>query len=63
MKKLLLMTAVAVFGFLNINAQEVKFGAKAGVNFATLGGDVEDADGITSFHVGAVAEISISEKF
>ena len=63
MKKLLLMTAVAVFGFSNINAQEVKFGAKAGVNFATLGGDVEDADGITSFHVGAVAEISISEKF
>ena len=32
-------------------------------NFATLGGDTEDLDGLTSFHVGGVAEISFSEKF
>ncbi|QNK78417.1 porin family protein [Winogradskyella undariae] len=63
MKKLLLITAVAVLGFSNVNAQEVTFGAKAGVNFATLGGDTEDLDGLTSFHVGGVAEISFSEKF
>lgn len=64
MKKLLLMAAVAVFGLSNMNAQEVKFGAKAGVNFATIGGD--DTDGIksrTAFHIGGVAEISISDKF
>lgn len=63
MKKLLLLTAVAVFGLSNVNAQEVKFGAKAGVNFATIGGDAENADAITSFHVGGVAEIIISDKF
>ena len=43
MKKLFLFAAVAVFGF-TMNAQEVTFGAKAGVNFASLGGD--DSDGL-----------------
>ena len=64
MKKLLLSAVIAVFAMSNVNAQEVKFGAKAGVNFASLGGDDSDGlDGRTSFHVGAVAEIGISEKF
>lgn len=63
MKKLILLVAVALFAF-NVNAQDVTFGAKAGVNFASLGGD--DADGLdsrTSFHVGGVVNIGISEKF
>lgn len=63
MKKVILCGAIALFGFLSANAQEVKFGVKAGVNLATIGGDVEDADGRTSFHVGGVAEIMISDKF
>ena len=63
MKKVLLIACIALFGF-NVNAQGVSFGAKAGVNFASLtGDDVDDLDGRTSFHIGAVAEISISEKF
>jgi len=60
----MLLAAVAVFGFANVNAQEVKFGAKAGVNIANIGGD--DTDGQkarTAFHVGGVAEIGISDKF
>ncbi len=65
MKKLMLFAAVAVFGFANIHAQDgIKFGAKAGVNFAKLtGDDLEDADGRTGFHVGGLVEIPISEKF
>lgn len=63
MKKLFLCAAMAAFAFTSVNAQEVTFGAKAGLNLASLGGDVEDVDGLTSFHFGAVAEISISEKF
>lgn len=63
MKKVILCGAIALFGFLSANAQEVQFGVKAGVNFATIGGDIEDADGRTSFHVGAVAEFKISDKF
>lgn len=64
MKKLLLLAAVAVFGFWNINAQDVKFGAKAGVNFANISGDdTSGLDSRTALHVGVVAEIEISEKF
>ncbi|WP_100611490.1 porin family protein [Confluentibacter lentus] len=64
MKKLLLSAVIAIFAMSNVNAQEVKFGAKAGVNFASLSGDDADGlDGRTSFHVGALAEIGISEKF
>ncbi|MCK0109876.1 PorT family protein [Flavobacteriaceae bacterium S0825] len=63
MKKLLLVMAVVAFCF-TANAQETTFGLKAGVNFASVGGD--DADGLdsrTSFHFGGVATIGISEKF
>ncbi|MES2812078.1 MAG: porin family protein [Bacteroidota bacterium] len=63
MKKLLL-TAAAVFAFGFANAQETKFGVKAGLNMADWGGD--DADGLdskVSFHVGGFAEIKLSDKF
>ncbi|TYP98830.1 outer membrane protein with beta-barrel domain [Tenacibaculum adriaticum] len=62
MKKLLLSIAMVAFG-LTANAQEVKFGAKAGLNIANVSGDVENNDARTSFHVGGVAEIKISDKF
>jgi opacity protein-like surface antigen len=46
-----------------VNAQ-VTFGAKAGVNFSDIIGEkVDSFEGLTSFHVRAVAEIQISEKF
>ena len=63
MKKLLL-TAAAVFAFGFANAQETKFGVKAGLNMADLSGD--DTDGIDSklaFHVGGFAEIKLTDKF
>lgn len=64
MKKLLLVAAVAVFGFSSVNAQEVTFGAKAGLNLASISGDeTDELDGRTSLHVGAVAEIAISDVF
>jgi hypothetical protein len=62
MKKLLLFAAFAVFA-LTANAQ-TSFGAKAGVNFASLNGDdADDTDGRTSFHIGGVVNIEISEIF
>jgi len=75
MKKLFLMTAIAVFGFTSMHAQEVSFGAKAGMNIATIGGDFgnyddywegDASDNVKSrvgFHIGALAEIMINEKF
>lgn len=63
MKKLFLLTAIAIVGF-TVNAQDISLGAKAGVNLAAITGeDTDDLDGRTSFHVGAVVEISVSEKF
>ncbi|MFL0354496.1 porin family protein [Xanthomarina sp. GH4-25] len=62
MKKVLLIAAVAVFGLSNVNAQEVSFGPKAGVNFATLTGDIEDADLKVGFHIGGAVEIMFNEK-
>lgn len=62
MKKILL-TAVAVFGFAFANAQETKFGAKAGLNISNFTGDVEDNSSKIGFQVGAFAEIKVSEKF
>lgn len=64
MKKLFLLAAIAVFGFTNVNAQEISFGAKAGLNLASItGDDTDDLDGRTAFHFGVVAEIGISDKF
>ncbi len=64
MKKLLFFIAIAVMCFVNLNAQEVKFGVKAGLNLANISGDdTEDLDGRTAFHIGGVAEIMITDKF
>ena len=64
MKNLLIFTVIALFGFVPVNAQDINFGAKAGVNFATItGDDVESFSSRTAFHVGFVAEIVISETF
>ena len=64
MKKLMFFIAIAVLCFVNLNAQEVKFGVKAGLNLASISrDDTEDLDGRTSFHIGGVVEIKITDKF
>lgn len=65
MKKFILFFAViTLICFNQTFAQEVNFGAKAGVNFADITGEeVDSFDGLTSFHFGVVAEILISDKF
>ena len=46
------------------NAQDIKFGFKGGVNFATVNGDAFDnIDGRTGYHIGAVVQLSIADKF
>lgn len=64
MNKLLLFVAVAVITISTAQSQELRIGVKAGVNFASVGGDFTDEyDGRTSFHLGGLVEIPISEKF
>lgn len=53
-----------VFVLASMNAQEVKFGAKAGLNLASVIGDETDGlDSRTYFHLGLLGEIVISDKF
>lgn len=65
MKKLLLFTAMAVFGLINMNAQDFHLGAKVGINFSDIYGDNTGAtDPITSIiNFGVMGEMSFSEKF
>jgi hypothetical protein len=64
MKKLLLVTAISILGLAHVNAQEVKFGVKGGLNFASvIGAESSQLEPITAFHFGGMAEIFISEKF
>ncbi|MUV03215.1 outer membrane beta-barrel protein [Flavobacterium rakeshii] len=63
MKKILLSaTALLAFGFAS-QAQDIKFGAKAGLNIADFGGDAETSGSRTGFHVGVVAEFKLTEQF
>ncbi len=64
MKKVILISAIALLGLTTVNAQGVIFGARAGVNFATINSDNFDSfDGRTSFHLGVVSEFPIGETF
>ncbi|HLW30757.1 MAG TPA: porin family protein [Aequorivita sp.] len=65
MKKILLLATVVVFT-LSAQSQEIRMGAKAGVNFANMSfnpDDGEDFKSRTSFHIGGLVEIPITEKF
>ena len=63
MKKVLFIAVVVLLGLGNVNAQEVKFGAKVGLNSSNFTGDLEDSDAKIGFNLGAFAEISLSDKF
>lgn len=62
MKKVIL-TVAAVFAFGFANAQETKFGVKAGLNMSNFTGDVEENSAKIGFQVGGFAEIKVSDKF
>jgi len=74
MKNLKFFSAALLFGMAQFsNAQTaptttsasgISFGVKGGVNFATVtGDDFENPDSRTSFHVGVLVELPITEMF
>ena len=63
MKKLVLFVFALVLPFTTALGQDIQFGAKAGLNLATIQPDLTDAATRTTFHLGGVAEISILEQF
>lgn len=63
MKKVFL-SVIAMVAFVAVSsAQDTKFGVKGGINLASLGADADDADGVTSFYIGGLVDITVSEKF
>jgi outer membrane receptor for ferrienterochelin and colicin len=66
MKKILLVAAIAVIGSA-VNAQETRFGVKAGYSLSRLklkeGGQSESSDPMHTFYVGGLVEYKISDKF
>jgi len=62
MKKLLVLVT-GIFFLGNVNAQDVEFGVKAGVNFANVEGASPSLDTRTGFHIGVISELSLSDKF
>lgn len=64
MKKLFVFIAVAVLYYGSVHSQEFRLGAKAGANFALIGGDgAENFDPRVSFHVGGLVEVPLMGKF
>lgn len=65
MKKVLLIVAITILGLVKVQAQDVEFGVKVGVNFSSIHGDVDDdIEPITSIiNYGIYSEIGISETF
>jgi hypothetical protein len=64
MKKLFLLVVAIAITTIVSQAQEVRIGAKGGVNFATFSGDdLGDVKSRTGFHIGGLVEIPVSEKF
>ncbi len=70
MKKLFLFAIIATFGVVASNAQgesdtgNFHWGLKAGVNISSVNGDdTDDVKSRTGLHIGAAANIGISELF
>ncbi|WP_196894432.1 porin family protein [Aureivirga marina] len=65
MKKLVtsIACATALFFSVNSNAQEVEFGAKAGMNISSVSGDIKGAKSKIGFYIGGLAEIGLTDNF
>lgn len=68
MKKSFFLLGIMFLGLQNMSAQEsVYFGVKGGINISTFKGDgfgdFNNPDPLTSFNLGLLAEIPVSDKF
>ncbi|MDD7886990.1 porin family protein [Flavivirga sp. 57AJ16] len=66
MKKIVLCTVISIFTFLKTNAQEIQFGAKTGVSFASLkvkNQTFSITNSETGFYIGGFAGIRVFEAF
>lgn len=62
MKKVIFVAVIALFSLVGVNAQ-TSFGAKAGLNSATLIGDIDGNKSLIGFNAGVFAEIALADSF
>lgn len=62
MKNATFFTMMAILFSFNVHSQDIKIGAKGGVNLATLQPDLNDPATRTSFHLGAMVEIPLMDQ-
>jgi opacity protein-like surface antigen len=63
MKKIIVLIVLMLVSTTNVQAQLLKFGIKGGLNYANLTGTDIQTDALTSYHIGLLAEIKVSDKF
>jgi hypothetical protein len=63
MKKLKIVLILLVMMFQTLHSQSLKFGVKAGLNYANTTGSEIKTEAITNYHAGVVAEISVVKNF
>lgn len=67
MKKLLLVASLAMFGFVAVKAQELRFGPKAGYSLSMLkaegDGESYKFDSKSTFYAGGFVEYKFNDKF
>lgn len=63
MKKTFLIAATLFAISFSAQAQLAKLGIKGGLNYANINGPEIQTDAITSYHVGLVAELKLTDKF
>jgi opacity protein-like surface antigen len=65
MKKLFVIAMLAMVATTSVQAQFLRFGIKAGPNFSSFSGGVDNIDykSRTSFHAGAVVQLKLLENF
>lgn len=63
MKKTILVSLLMLALSFNAQAQLLRIGVKAGLNYANFSGTKIQTDAITSYHAGLIAEIKLLDKF
>ncbi len=63
MKKIIVIIVLMLVSSANVQAQLLKFGIKGGLNYANLTSSNIQTDALTSYHIGLLAEIKVSDKF
>lgn len=63
MKKIYVLVIVILSMVSTMNSQEIKIGAKAGLNLASTTGGAEESKSRTAFHIGGMVEIPITTEF